>query len=82
MAYTYQLFNSIDEVDLTSWQRVRSACGDEIAMDPRFIAAVETSMRQSCRFWYIVVYDEKGLYVACASLSTLTINLANFAHPI
>jgi hypothetical protein len=82
MIYTYRIFNSIEEVDPSDWRRVRSACGEKIAMDPRFIAAVEISMRHKCRFWYVVVYDENGLAAACTSLSTLTINLANFAHPI
>jgi predicted RNA methylase len=82
MTYTHRIFNSIEEIDTSDWLRVRSACGDEMAMDPRFIAAVEISMKHKCRFWYVLVYNESGLPVACASLSTLTINLANFAHPM
>ena len=40
VAYSYRIFNSIEHVDLTEWQRVRSACDGSIVMDPRFIAAV------------------------------------------
>ena len=58
MPYSYRVFDSIDEVDLTAWQRVRSESGTSIFMDPRFIACVESSMKQSCRFWYVIIYDE------------------------
>ena len=45
MAFSYRIFNSIEHVDVTAWQRVRSACNGSIVMDPRFIAAVEVSMK-------------------------------------
>jgi peptidoglycan biosynthesis/recognition FemAB-like protein len=81
MAYTYRLFNSIDEVDLTSWQCVRSACGERLFMDPRLIAATELGMGQSCKFWHVIVDDEQGRPVACASLTAITIDMADFADP-
>jgi len=81
VAYSYRIFNSIEHVDLTEWQRVRSACDGSIVMDPRFIAAVETSMKQVHKFWYIVVYDEVGAPVACTSVSAITADLVDFADP-
>jgi hypothetical protein len=81
VAYSYRIFDSIEHVDLTEWQRVRSACDGSIVMDPRFIAAVETSMRQVYKFWYIVIYDEDGAPVACTSASAITADLADFADP-
>ena len=30
----------------------------QIFIDPRFIACVKSSMKQSCRFWYVIIYDE------------------------
>lgn len=80
MAYTHRLFDSIDAVDLTDWQQVRSAGADSIFSDPRFMAAVETGMRQLYRFWYIIVYDD-GRPVACTSLAAITADLADFADP-
>jgi hypothetical protein len=50
-------------------------------MDPRFIAGVESSMKQSCRFWYVIIYREDGRPVACAGLAALTIDLAELADP-
>jgi predicted N-acyltransferase len=79
MAYTYQLFNSIDEVDLVDWEYVRSACSEPIFMDRRFVAAVEVSMRQSCSFQYVIVYNEKTRPVACACLSARTLDLVDIA---
>jgi hypothetical protein len=80
MPYSYRVFDSIDEVDLTAWQRVRSESGTSIFMDPRFIACVESSMKQSCRFWYVIIYDE-GRPVACAGLAAMTIDLADLSDP-
>jgi predicted N-acyltransferase len=81
MSFTYRLFDSIDDVDLADWQRVRSECGDPIFMDPRFIAAVQDGMRQSCRFWHVVVYDENRIPVACASLTAMALDLAYVVDP-
>jgi hypothetical protein len=81
MPLTYRLFGSIDDVDLAAWERVRSECGASIFMDPRFIGAVESSMKQSCRFWYVIVYEDNSRPVACACLTAMTIDLADFADP-
>jgi predicted N-acyltransferase len=81
MSLTSRLFDSIDAVDVAAWQRVRSQCGEPIATDPRFIAAVEASMGQGYRFWHVMIYDEANLPVACASLSAITYDLADFADP-
>src|SRR5216683_6092230 len=81
VAYSYRIFNSIEHVDLTEWQQVRSACNGSIFMDPRFIAAVEVSMKEVHKFWYIVIYDEGGAPVACTSASAMTLDVADFADP-
>lgn len=80
MPYTYRIFDSIDDVDLASWERVRSESASSIFTDPRFIAAAEAGMKQSCRFWFVVVYDD-GRPVACACLTAMTIDLADLADP-
>ena len=80
MSLTYRLFDSIDDIDLAAWELVRSECGAPIFMDPRFVGAVEISMRQSYRFWYVIIY-ENGRPVACACLTAMTIDLADFADP-
>jgi Acetyltransferase (GNAT) domain len=82
MAYNWRVFDSIDRVDLTAWQRVCADSGASIFMDPRFVAGVENSMRQSCRFWYVIIYDDDdGRPVACAGLVAMTIDLAELADP-
>ena len=81
LAYSYRIFNSIEQVDLTEWQRVRTACNGSIVMDPRFITAVEIGMKQVHKFWYILVYDEAGAPVACTSVSAITADLVGFADP-
>jgi hypothetical protein len=80
MPYSYRVFDSINEVDLAAWQRVRSESGASIFMDPRFITSVETSMKPSCRFWYIIIYDN-GRPVACAGLAAMAVNLTELSDP-
>jgi predicted N-acyltransferase len=81
VTYSCRVFNSIDEIVADDWQRVQSPCDERIAIDRRFIAAVESSMKHKCTFRYVVVYDENGLPAACAALSTITVDVANYAHP-
>jgi hypothetical protein len=79
--YSHRIFDSIAQVDATAWERVRAACDASIATDPRFLAAVEASMKEGERFWYIVVYDDKGAPAACATVSAMTVDLVGFADP-
>src|SRR5258708_37073405 len=81
MPYTNRVFNSIGAVDLTAWERVRSESGGSIFMDPRFIAAVETSMKEDWRFWYVIVYEGNGRPAACACRTAMTIDLAGLSDP-
>ena len=81
MPHTCRVFDSIDQVDLTAWQRVCSESGASIFMDPRFIAGIETSMKQDCRFWHVIVDDDAGRPVACAGLAAMTVDLTNFSDP-
>jgi hypothetical protein len=82
VAYNYRIFDSIAQVDLAAWQHVRAACNASIFTDPRFIAAVEAGMKDEVeKCWHIIVCDEGGAPVACASASTMTLDLANLADP-
>ena len=80
MSYSYRVFDSIAEVELSAWQRVCADSSASIFMNTRFMASVEASMKQSCRFWYLIIYDD-GRPVACAGLSTMAVNLADLADP-
>jgi hypothetical protein len=81
VAFSYRIFNSIEHVDVTEWQRVRSACNGSIVMDPRFIEAVEVSMKHVEKFWHIILYDENNAPVACTSVSAMTVHLVDFCDP-
>jgi peptidoglycan biosynthesis/recognition FemAB-like protein len=80
MPYTHRIFESIADVDLPAWQRVCREAAAPIFLDPRFVAAAEAGMQQSCRFWHVIVYDD-GRPVACASLTGMTLDLADLADP-
>ena len=75
----YHVFDSIDQVDLAAWEQVRTACGASIFMDPRFVGAVETSLRQDYRFWHVIVDDDDGNPAAIACLNATTIDVASVA---
>jgi predicted N-acyltransferase len=81
MEWTHRLFGSVGEIDLADWERVRSACGNPIFGDPRFLAAVETGLGKSCRIWHVIVYDAALWPVACASFSIVAIDALDFADP-
>jgi len=79
VAYSYQIFDSIERLDRTEWQRVKASSDAAIFADLRFIAALEASMSEVARFWYIIVYDEDGVPVACTIASTMTIDIAHLS---
>lgn len=78
--YSISLARSIDERDADEWQ---AACGGraEAAMDPRFLRAVERSMGEAARFWYVVFRDATGTPVGAAALSRFTIDGLLLASP-
>jgi predicted N-acyltransferase len=78
--YTCRVFNSIDDVDLDAWRRVCTESGASVFLDPRFIGAVEASMKD-CRFWYIIVDGGDGHPAVCACLTATTIDLLDFTDP-
>lgn len=78
MPYSYRVFDSIDDLDPSAWDRVCSEAQVSIFMDRRFIAGLESSMKPSCRFWYVLIYDD-GRPVACAGLAAMTIDLTELS---
>jgi predicted N-acyltransferase len=80
MKLSHRIFESIDAVPMADWERIRCQSSSPIFLDPRFIAAVEASMNETCRFRHLIIYDG-DVPVACASLSDATIDLTDFADP-
>lgn len=78
--YKCRVFNTIDEVDHEAWRRVCEQAQASVFLDPRFAAAVETGMKENCRFWYVIVDGDDGP-AACACLTATTINLLDFTDP-
>ena len=78
-AYYSVVHRSIREADWDEWNRLRDVKSDPF-MDPRYILAVENSMRSVCRFRHVVVRDDKHQTVATACLCSYTIDAALLAE--
>jgi predicted N-acyltransferase len=78
MAYTYRLSDSIDRLELSDLEKLRSQAKPSPFADPRFLAAVEISMGEVNQFKYVLLYD-RNRPVAFATLTIMTIDLADFA---
>jgi predicted N-acyltransferase len=79
--YACRTFGSIDDVDAGAWQQVCRDGKASIFMDLRFVAAVETGMKDHCRFWYVIIDAPDGRPAACACLTEMTIDLLDFTDP-
>src|SRR5215204_3449740 len=77
MAYTSRVFNSVVDIERAAWEEVCSSSSAPIFMDLRFVAAVEAAMRSSCRFWYVLIYEDRVRPVACAAMATRKVDLTN-----
>ena len=65
---------------MADWERIRCQSTSPIYLDPRFIAALEASMNETCRFRHLIIYDG-DVPVACASLTDAIIDVAEVADP-
>ena len=75
MAYSYRIFDSIEQVDLTGWQRVRASfqCIDIHGSTLHRSGGGRHGAVE--KYWYIVIDDEGGAPVACTSASAMTLTL-------
>ena len=80
--YSHKLFASVAELDEESWNAVRGTTDENIYMDPRLIAAAEASMSDQAKFWHIIVYDDAGKGVACATFCKLRVDPLIFTGPL
>jgi predicted N-acyltransferase len=78
LAYTASVYSSIRDVDPDEWNHVREPHADP-SMHPGFVAAVENSFADVCRFRQIVIRDEHGHPVAAACLCFFPVDAAVLA---
>lgn len=78
MAYTYSIFDSIDQTPLDEWNMLYENSND-IFMDPRFIASVEHSMGDVARFWTMLIYDDLKRPVAAACIFLWSVDAATLS---
>jgi predicted N-acyltransferase len=78
MTYRYEIWTSIDDVNVEDWEAVRSADRNPF-VERGFVRAVERSMRDPGWFRHVVIYDETGGPVACACFSLFDVDGALLA---
>src|SRR5580704_2155204 len=78
LEYTVSVYDTIRDVDPDEWNRVREPHSDPF-MDPGFVAAVENSLGNTCRFRQLLVRDEQGQPVAAACLCYFPVDAAVLA---
>lgn len=81
MAYTLRVFDSVAEIERSDWDDVWRSSGSPTFLDLRFVAAVDAAMRSTCRFSYVIAYDEAGRPVACAGLTATEVDLTDLGDP-
>lgn len=65
MDYAVEIVDSVDRLRLDAWDALRSG-PDDLFMDPRFLRAVERSMSDDCRIWYVLLLDgDRPVASAC-----------------
>lgn len=79
--YSYQLYQSIDDVNVDEWRNVCRQTGN-VYLDPRFLKGVEVSFAADAKFWYVVYRDDDGTAVAATCFSRYQIDCALMAPPI
>src|ERR1700722_1829271 len=75
LAYTVSVYDTIRDVDPYEWNRLRDPHADP-CMHPGFVAAVENSFGDICRFRQILIRDEHGHPVAAACLCFFPVDAA------
>jgi predicted N-acyltransferase len=78
LAYTASVYDSIRNVDPDEWNHVREPHADPF-MHPGFVAAVENSFADVCRFRHVVIRDEHAHAVAAACLCFFPVDAAVLA---
>jgi predicted N-acyltransferase len=77
MTYSCKWYTSIDEVNPVEWDCLLESDGD-FFMDRRYIRAVERSMSDSTRFWYVVIRDTNHQPVVITCLHAWNLDLRLF----
>jgi predicted N-acyltransferase len=80
LRYSYRIYDSIQELDLDSWQQIFYKTNNTVFMDIDFLSVVEKSMQDVSKFWYIIFYDQSGSPHACTCLSSFKVDPLILAH--
>lgn len=67
LPYTYQLYDSIFDIDPVQWYQVVDVIHD-LSMNRELIHLTETSLSNQAKFWNVLIRDSNQQPVACACL--------------
>jgi predicted N-acyltransferase len=77
-SYSVRVFDSVAELERSAWNELCASSDAPVFMDLRFAAAVEAALKPTCRFWFVIVYDELLRPAACAGLTAMTVDFTDF----
>lgn len=80
MAYSYQIYDSIKDVNLQDWKQIVEENKHNIFMDTRFLLTMETSMKEVSKFWYLIFYNQDKIPHSCVSVSTFKTDITIFVN--
>src|SRR2546423_6413454 len=75
------IYNRIEDVPQDDWSRLASDPAD-LAMDPRLLSAFQSTMRDQCRCWFVVIRDDHDRPIALACLCLFRIDALETTGPI
>src|SRR3954469_16594369 len=67
------LYDRIEDVPREEWSRLAPDSAD-LAMDSRLLSAFQSTMRDQCRCWFVIVRDDNDQPVASACLCLFRID--------
>lgn len=67
------LYERIEDVPREDWARLAPESAD-LAMDPRLLGAFQSTMRDQCRCWFVIVRDDDDQPIASACLCLFRID--------
>src|SRR3954470_10357331 len=76
-----RIYDRGEDVPREDWARLAPDSAD-LAMDPRLLSAFQSTMRDQCRCWFVIVRDDDDQPIASACLCLFRIDALETTGPV